>query len=297
MSPFTLKIAECNGEAECCASLFSPADRPHSVVNARISATADGSYSWRMGVYPSSDIVSREIIRTGPWNADKTSDMLDALSVGGTLINIGANIGWFPLTVAYAGGRVVAVEPGEENLAMMRHSLCLAPPEERERVGILPTGLGARDVMHCEMWTTPDANRGDMNTVCDSSGKSASAKWMRGRHFRKLGEVTLSRFVKFEKGEHVVVKIDVKGFEPVALAGAQGFLRDVRPSLIFAEYCPKMLARAATSVGATPEEAEKAPERFLNEMRGRGYGTEVIPTGRDGIWGQILNVVFRREGE
>lgn len=170
----------------------------------------------------------------------KTRSILGSLASGrgDTLLDIGANIGWFSLAAAYFGRRVVSVEPGEENMALLRHSLCLAPVEVRERVALVRTGLGAKDGMLCEMWALPNGNRGNMNTVCDSAD---SSEWMRARNFTKLCEAALSKLdrlvssgaVSFAKGEKVLIKIDVEGFEPLALAGAEQFLASVRPRRIF----------------------------------------------------------------
>lgn len=256
-------------------------------------------------MHPAGDIVSNQIIFTGAWDAGKTGTLLNVLSKAGsqgTLLDIGANIGWFTLAAAYAGHRVIAVEPGAENLALLQHSLCLAPKTVRERVEVIAKGLGAKDGVRCEMWSTLGANRGNMYTVCDSAGKSSSAKWMRQMSYRKIGEAEVMKLdslvaagaIRFSKEEAVIVKIDVEGFEPLALAGAETFLREIHPRLLFAEYCPKMITRAAKSVGATPEKAAAAPSKFLEDMKKRGYSADVASIGRDGLWGPMYEAVFKR---
>lgn len=300
---FTRAWTACDGDPVCCASRFSPPTRPHRVVAASISI-GTRKLEWRMAVHPTArDAVSADIARYSSWEADKTRAILRALSSTGqpaTLLDIGANVGWFSLAAAHYGARAVAVEPFAENLALLAHSLCLAPEEVRRNATLLPTGLGVTDGSRCEMWTEVGVNRGNTHTVCDSMG---SAEWMGDKGFKKVGEVPMASFdalvergdVKFAEGERVAVKIDVEGFEYQALRGAKKFLERVRPKVVWAEYTPKMISRAAESVGFSREAATGSPAGFLAFMKERGYSQRMTPFGKPhNVWGQQYEAVFRR---
>lgn len=300
---FTRAWTACDGDAACCASRFSPPTRPHRVVSAKLSF-GTRKLAWRMAVHPPArDIVSSSIARHGAWESSKTRAILRALSFPGqpaALVDIGANVGWFSLAAVHFGARVVAVEPFAENLALVAHSLCLAPSGVRENVTLLPTGLGATDGSRCEMWTDVRANRGNTHTVCDTA---ASAEWMGGNGYKKVGEVSMASFdalvekgeVKFAEGERVAVKIDVEGFEYQALRGAKKFLDKVRPNVVWAEYIPKMISRAAESVGLSAEATTGSPAGFLAFMKERGYSERMTLFGKPHkVWGQQYEAVFVR---
>lgn len=298
----------CHGNPACCARRFSAPARPHRIVPVSVVGSNEVQLRWYMAIHANAsgtaDIVSDTILRAGAWDVAKTKAILSALnhaSARATLLDIGANIGWFTLAAAYSGKFVVAIEPFADNLAALAHSLCLAPPEVRSRVTLLPTGLGARDNMTCEMWTWPGSNRGNTHTVCDNA---SSAAWMAANGYVKLGEVELRRLdsliaqgeIEFGERERVVVKIDVEGFEYLALRGATWFLDNVRPSMIYAEYIPKMILRAAQSFGMSSELAMGSPRRFLAFMKVRGYSQWMVPLGKPHkVWGQMYEATFSRK--
>lgn len=299
----------CHGNPACCASRFSPPKRPHRIVPASVVGSNELQIRWHMAVHSNApgggDIVSDTVARTGAWDAKRTGEILRALQRHSTrrakLLDVGANIGWFTLAAAYSGRNVIAVEPFGENVATLAHSLCLAPADVRARVTLLPTGLGARDNMTCEMWTWPGSNRGNTHTVCDNA---SSAAWMAANGYVKLGEVHLRRFdsliardeVDFAEGEQVIVKIDVEGFEYLALRGATWFLDEIQPPMIFAEYIPKMILRAAQSFGMSSEMAMGSPRRFLAFMKVRGYSQWMVPLGKPHkVWGQMYEATFNRK--
>lgn len=171
----------------------------------------------------------------------------------------------------------------------------------RNRVTLLPTGLGTKDDMRCEMWAWPGSNRGNTHTVCDNA---ASAAWMAKQGYKKLDEVPLTRLdsliargdIAFGDGEKVAVKIDVEGFEYLALRGAEGFLDKVLPAVVWAEYIPKMIERAAESVGLSSDATNGSPSGFLEFMKEKGYSQKMVPLGKPHkVWGQSYEAVFRRK--
>lgn len=249
------------------------------------------------------DAVSESISFYRSWKKAKTRRVLKALgrssAAAGTLVDIGANIGWLTLAAAYAGNRVVAVEPFAENIALLAHSLCIAPADVRARVTLLSTGLGARDNVKCEMWTKAEDLRGNAHAVCD---KAATATRMAASGYKRIDEVTLRRFdslveeadLTFAVDKKVVVKIDVQGFEYQAMQGAKEFLDIVQPWRIFADYVPRMMQWTAL-VGESPNSALSSPRDFLAFMRKKGYSNSIVSQGKpDKIWGQVYEAAFKR---
>ena len=79
------------------------------------------------------------------------------------LVDIGANVGWFSLNGAAAGGRVVAFEAMPSNIALLRRSFC-ANPWLAERIALFGTGLGSKRAT-CGI-ISGTTNKGDGHTVC-----------------------------------------------------------------------------------------------------------------------------------
>lgn len=122
--------------------------------------------------------------------------------------------------------------------------------------------------------------------------------------FTKHDEVPVNRLdsliaqgeVEFAEGENVVVKIDVEGFEYLALQGATRFLDRMKPLTVHAEYVPLMIQRAAQSVGASADSAKHSPADFLAYMKEKGYSNFMEPLGGPKkVFGQQYEAIFTRQ--
>lgn len=88
-----------------------------------------GTKSWKMCLYSNSKDfwVSRTIKQTGAWEANLVQLVLNTLKKHAdshpTLLDIGANIGYYTLAAARAGLHVEAFEPSLRNAEMLRQSL------------------------------------------------------------------------------------------------------------------------------------------------------------------------------
>ncbi len=267
----------CTGYDEACCLRIGPAEwRTHKVVNAKMINGVEA----RVAVYPSHDIVSSEIASRHAWDREKTNlihEALRTLGTDATFLDVGANVGWFTLAMAYAGYRVYAIEPFVVNVGMLQHSLCIAPPEVRARVTVLPYGLAGADGGSCELWQDPNINKGDTFVVC-SPNSEAARNLTRTKH-RKLGTVNLITLdtlvadgrVGLRKGSKVVLKMDTEGFEPHVIRGAPKFLADVHPSVVYSEYSENMIERVASSMGWSEEKAKALSKEFIDTMRNAGY--------------------------
>lgn len=260
------------GDEECCKRAGGAFWATHQVVPARFTPFFEENL---MSVYMMNDFVSEAIQKHHRWDIDKTKQLrlqLRNLGPDAVLLDIGANIGWFSLMTAYSGYRVIAVEPFEGNVAHFRHSLCLAPPEVRDRITLLHVGLGMRDGEVCELWHDL-SNRGNFNTVCNGStpqGRRRRKRKLGTAHLFKLDTLVDAGNISLSSSDKVIVKIDTEGFEPFAFLGAEKFLRNVRPIVIYSEYSPSMIQAAAKAMGWTKENAAALPEnyiRILNALR------------------------------
>jgi FkbM family methyltransferase len=102
---------------------------------------------------PRGDYVSDSLRLRGHWEFRSREHLEKHLNVSlpanGTLLDIGAHIGYFSLLFAQRGYRVVAIEPMPHNLRALRSSLCINPWLQA-RVTLLPFALtSASGPKHC----------------------------------------------------------------------------------------------------------------------------------------------------
>lgn len=71
-----------------------------------------------------SDTVGQALIRDGVWDSH-LKPAFDAILPGTTVIDVGANFGYFSLYAAYRGCNVIAFEPGEANFKVLVQNIKL----------------------------------------------------------------------------------------------------------------------------------------------------------------------------
>ena len=183
-----------------------------------------------------------------------------ALSHGDTVIDAGANIGGFTLNAARLvgeRGRVLAVEPGETNLGMLRRSVAAS---SLANVTVVPKGLWDhhdRKVFHLD--DSPGLN----SLYAERPGIESGA----GSAGARTEEIEVDTLDNICAGLGVdrleLVKMDIEGAEIRALQGADEVLRNMKP---------KLVVEAGHKVDGRPTHETIVP--FLEE---RGYTTRLHP--------------------
>lgn len=155
-----------------------------------------------------------------------------ALPEDAFVIDVGANIGNHTLFFsAVAGARILAIEPNEAALNVLRANVTLNGLQDR--VDIKPIALGA------------EAGMG--NVIEEDSSWLGLARVM----VTADGQVPVARLDDIVGGQHVdLIKIDVEGMEVDVLRGAIGTIERCRP---------KLLVEAATAQALTDVEAVLRP--------------------------------------
>lgn len=271
--------------------------KQHKITDVRM-----GKKAWRLAIYASGDIVSNVAITGTIWDQGKSVDMLRDLRKFSTaskkpavFVDVGANIGWFSFMAANYGYKVLAFEPFQENVARLKHSLCVNDLALRKRIKIFPFALGAREVM-CGQWSE-STNHGNAVTICESN-ESIRVK----NHYEKLGYDFLgniqvkrlddvNKVMEIEQGENVVMKIDTERFEAAVIKGAKKFFMGAwtKPKVVYSEFCRKFIQNAGLSMGMNSADAMKLPDTYLSDMKSMGYGFENPSNNPDAV----QDIVFR----
>jgi FkbM family methyltransferase len=155
-----------------------------------------------------------------------------AVRPGDCVIDVGANVGQMTLEAAHLvgpTGKVLAVEPGPGNLALLRRHV--GANGFADRVEIIPAACTAADGGEVELslvGASPDViNSGHTirTTALDGRGYAAAVR---------VPAVSVDGLCRERGARPVAIKIDVEGAELEVLKGCEQTLRACRPSVWFA---------------------------------------------------------------
>mmetsp|Transcript_19361 Transcript_19361/g.60887 ORF Transcript_19361/g.60887 Transcript_19361/m.60887 type:complete len:333 (-) Transcript_19361:110-1108(-) len=138
----------------------------------------------------------------------------------GTFLDVGANLGDWAFFMASAGWRVVAVEGGTHNVALMNATLC-ANPAFSERVHIVQALVGSKE-QEGRLCSICGKSNGEV--VCgppDAIEKRVCAAGLTEFHviFKSIETILKDLAIADVTG----FKMDIEGFECEALAGYKAF--------------------------------------------------------------------------
>ena len=162
-----------------------------------------------------------------------TAYFRSVLLPGLTVLDVGANIGFFSFVAACSGCTVHAFEPSPDTYRALVHNVSLNP-----KLSIIPVNAALADVSATLPIYGGDAENSGSNSLAASPGASVIA------NIRTARLDDLYAAGDFEAPS--VIKIDVEGYELAVLRGAEELLRKLRP-LLFIEVRDSHLRRAGTT--------------------------------------------------
>lgn len=193
-------------------------------------------------------VVTTYLAVHGYWEKMETQMVHRYVKPGMRVLDIGANIGYH--TILAAGlvgekGRVVAIEPGDDNFKLLSRSVAELPYKNVELV-------------HGGAWHTSGEIQLYVSEESPSDHKVYDSS--EGRPTETITAVAIDDMFPDEKFDFL--KMDIQGAEGHAFKGMRKVLRNHPPTAMVLEFCPGNLATAGTP----------APEiyAFLMEL---GYST------------------------
>ena len=181
------------------------------------------------------------------WEDDEVAFMLSCLRPGDGVIDAGANIGVFTVQAAArvgAGGRVYAFEPMTKTHDRLVRTVKANGFEDR--CVVHNAGLGA-------MQGTGSFHLSEHVTNPGSSFVSMDAATGDRIAIVPIDSIAYDRPIRF-------LKMDVEGFEPHVIAGAEATIRRFRP-VILTEFFP----RALRTIGGS------SAQRYVGQLEELGY--------------------------
>lgn len=193
----------------------------HMAEPALIEAEFEGLklYPWR-----GDNLIGAPVLASGSYEPHVLPAFVDCVPVGGTVLDVGANIGIFTLSAARkvgAKGRVFAIEPIARNV----QSLCAGIHGNGfHHVSVFPVAASASAGV-VPMLRNANSSNGIVDTHISASMADAFAP-TQPVHALLQGVERLD-----------VIKIDIEGHEPLAWPGIEPLVRKHRP-VIFTEFNP-----------------------------------------------------------
>jgi len=201
---------------------------------------------------PEDLLVGNNILANLEWEPHVTRLFVEHLSEGMTVLDIGANIGYFTFLAASRvgpSGRVWAIEPNHRNVSYLLATRAL---NGFRQVEIIQAAASDRWEVLC---LATDYSNG---TVIKPDGTDPD-------HFSEPVMAFPLDAVLSTSGQIGVIKIDVEGAEARALKGMLTRLESDRP-VVFSEFTPSAL----------PPISGVSPGDYLSLFTDRGYSLTVL---------------------
>jgi FkbM family methyltransferase len=212
------------------------------------------------------DAVVSGALALGAYERAEIALFREVVKEGMTVLDIGANIGYYTLVAsALVGeaGRVVSFEPEQTNFFLLQKTV-----ELNNRANVSLVCAAASDTEGTSTLYLSDENKGKHSM--------ASGDDLRGA--QTIQTTTVSIALRSLGIAHVdVIKMDIEGAEPLALAGMRDIIERDKP-LVLVEYSPGAIHRF-----------NKEPREMLRFFAERGYELSVIDE-RTGRLEQIKNI-------
>lgn len=230
-------------------------DYAHSNDRSVVITELDGGA--RLYVDLADHAIGLEIVR-GRYETAEIRFVRELLALGDTVIDAGANIGFFTMHMAAAvggAGRVYAFEPFDANADLLERSI--VENQFAERVVFRRAALGALSGTALLTFPAETLNSGGAYLLRED-GQVLAGNLQREVPVVALDDLALQRPVRF-------IKMDVEGAEPLVIQGARRLILEDRP-VILTELHHTQLARASGI----------AADGFLDQIRALGYRAQTI---------------------
>ncbi len=200
---------------------------------------------------PNDPVVSGALM-LGAYEVSFATVLRKALSPRMTVVDIGANIGYYTLIASAtvgSEGRVIVYEPEPENLDILKTMIAT---NRLENVTVVPTAVG-ESVGQATLYVDPH-NKGK-HTLLPVSGNTPTT----------VATITLDASLQhLDVGRVDLIKMDIEGWEIKAFHGMQNTLKRDHPKIFF-EFAPVRI-----------RETGENPLAALEELITLGYTLEAI---------------------
>ena len=205
-------------------------------------------------------VIGRAIAQSGVHEPETSAVVRGRLSPGDTMVDVGANIGWFTMLGASCvgpTGRVLAVEPNPESCRLVEQSAAA------NGFGNVSVVAAAASEHSGAAALETDGSNGRIVPLDAGLAESMACSYV--VPLRRLDDLVAEAGLS----SLALVKIDVEGAEPFVVGGGRESILRWHPTVV-CEFSPVLLRG---NFGSDPAD-------YLKELRSLGYELSVV--GREG---------------
>ena len=206
-----------------------------------------------------------DLFLTGYYERAESLRVIELLSTGDVVVDVGANIGYYTCLMSKsvgAEGVVFAFEPVSDNREVLEENIAL-------------NGLNNVSVYSCALAEVKEKSKIYLNN--DNLGAHSLVGGENAQHSIEIDVVPFDEVVPYR--QIALVKIDVEGYELSVLRGMEEHARKGMIKHILIEYTPSKIAQNGQS-----------PAEFFSIIKRHGFNGEVISNTVD-IPDMLLNDV------
>ena len=222
-----------------------------------------GNISFEMYVYKSDDYVSDSISGSGSWESSSMRKIINCLNYYSqkkklskkeiTVLDIGANVGWYSFYLANDGYKLYSFEVSRINSYILKKNFCL---NENINITLINKGIGPKEekcLLH-----HPSHNIGNAVILCGENAKIS-------RNTKNLTEevefTKLSNYYDFLSEKNIaLIKLDVEGSEGKVINSGIEFISKYHVPFLIVEFNNDYLKLQGTD-----------PKKILEIFEQNGY--------------------------
>ena len=205
----------------------------------KVKASLNG-ISFDMYVYKNNDVVSKFISNVRNWEATSTNYLIKSLDYYSqkkklskndiTILDIGANVGWYSFYFSKMGYELISFEVSHTNDYILKKNFCL---NKDSKITIINKGIGLKEEK-C-LLRHPPWNEGNGIILCGDNNKiSGNSK----EYLTESVEFTkLSNYIPYlSKKNLALIKLDVEGSEGKVINSGIELITKYHVPFLFAEF-------------------------------------------------------------
>jgi FkbM family methyltransferase len=204
----------------------------------------------KMYLNPDCNVITPTVLHIGVWEPNETRFFTQVTKPGDTVIDIGANAGYYTIIASKLvgpKGRVFAFEPDPVSFELLKKNVAL-----NNCTNVIIEQKALSDKKGKLTLFVAEKNKGD-HRVYQPAGESRSAI--------DVEAVALDEYLKDHPGQVNVIKMDVQGAEGIITTGmAKTLDQNAKNLVIFSEFWPTAL----TKMGCDPA-------GYLARYKGLGF--------------------------
>ena len=207
----------------------------------------------KMYVNPRDRVITPLILKDGVWEAVESKLFKKVIRKGMTVLDLGANVGWYTLIAAKSAGKsgkVYAFEPDADNCALLRKNVQIN---------------GYKNVIVEQKAALDHNGKIKLFLSRDNLGDHRTYDSHDGRKWASAEGIVLDDYFDDNHKKIDVIKMDIQGAEMAALAGMEKIIRANDKLKMLVEFSPSLIEKSGFS-----------PEDFLNRIVQFGFKIRVI---------------------